>query len=439
MDISSIATAEDARAVVVSMLSGLRQLRDAQYFKFGRDDLLATGRLLEELGRSLYAAQVRWVGEVEDSGVAAELSCSSTRVLLRDTLRIGAGDAADRVRAARMTRPREPLSGGQLPARLPLVGAAVDAGEIGPGHVAVITKAAAGWPRGVDPDTLDSAERVLVDQARKVDPGQLGKIAQRLAEILDPDGPCPDRPDPTGRMEFRVGNRNPRTGLTPFGGTFSDEAVETFRQATDALAAPRSAQDGAPDTRSPATRLAQAHLQVLRGYLDAGAGPTVGGHVPHISMTIDYDALTGQLSNATLTHGGPISTGLARRLLCDAKILPAVLNGASQILDVGRAQRLFPPHLRAALTLRDGGCAWPGCDRPPGWCQAHHITSWLDGGPTSLTNGVLLCLYHHQQAHTAQWQIRPGPDGQPDFIPPPWIDPHQHPQRNHHHHQPLRQ
>ena len=155
-------------------------------------------------------------------------------------------------------------------------------------------------------------------------------------------------------------------------------------------------------------------------------------------MTINLDTLTRQLTDATLAHGGPVSVGMARRILCDARILPAVLNGASTILDLGRSQRLFPPHLRDALVLRDGGCAWPGCDRPAGMTQAHHITSWLDGGPTSLANGVLFCLYHHQQAHSTQWKIRIGPDGRPEFIPPPWIDPHQHPRRNHHHH-PLQQ
>ena len=103
MDISSIASAEQAKAVADAMMSGMRQLRDAPYYKFSRDDLLETGRMLESLSRSLYAAQVRWVGEVEDSGVAAELSCSSTRVLLRDVLRISSGDAADRVRAAKLT------------------------------------------------------------------------------------------------------------------------------------------------------------------------------------------------------------------------------------------------------------------------------------------------------------------------------------------------
>ena len=284
-------------------MSGMRQLRDAPFYKFGRDDLLETGRLLESLGRSLYAAQVRWVGEVEDSGVAAELSCSSTRVLLRDVLRINTGDAADRVRAAKLTGQREPISGGEIPPLLPIVGAALDDGDIGQGHVAVITKAFSGWPRTVDQDTADQVEQLLVDQAHQIDPGQLNKVAQRLDPIMDPDGHAPDERDPASRTEFRLGTRNAHTGLTPFTGTFTDEGVEIFRQATFALAKPVLDDNGVKDPRSPANRLAQAHIEVLRAYLDQGSGSSVGGHVPHVTMTINFDTITRQLSDATLSHG----------------------------------------------------------------------------------------------------------------------------------------
>ena len=305
VDISSITTPQEVEHVVNTLMSGLQMLRDTPFYKFGRDDLLDAGRHLETLGRALYAAQIRWVGEIEDTGTANQLSCSSTRALLRDTLRISSGDAADRIRAAKLTQPREPLSGGNIPPRIPLVGAALDNAEIGAGHVAVITKAAASWPQHLDPDTFDSAEQLLVDQAQQVDPGQLARTAQRLEGILDPDGPAPDEPDPTGRMELRLGNRNPRTRLTPFTGTLTDEAVEMFRQATTALAAPDPA--NIDDPRSPAARLAHAHLEVIRAFLDTGAGPSVGGQVPHVTMTVDYDTLTGQLANATLAHGGPIT------------------------------------------------------------------------------------------------------------------------------------
>ncbi|MGC5322913.1 DUF222 domain-containing protein [Micromonospora arida] len=89
--------------------------------------------------------------------------------------------------------------------------------------------------------------------------------------------------------------------------------------------------------------------------------------------------------------------------------------------------------LRRALVLRDRGCAFPGCDRPPRWCDAHHIHHWADGGRTSLTNAVLLCAHHHRHVHRGEWTVRLGGDGRPEFVPPAWLDPDRLPRRNHYH------
>ena len=93
---------------------------------------------------------------------------------------------------------------------------------------------------------------------------------------------------------------------------------------------------------------------------------------------------------------------------------------------------IFPPHIRKALTARDQGCAFPNCTIPAPWCEAHHITYWSHGGPTSTDNGVLLCTHHHHLIHKEQWTIHIH-SGVPWFIPPPHIDPRQKPRRNHHH------
>ncbi|MGH2815218.1 MAG: HNH endonuclease signature motif containing protein, partial [Actinomycetota bacterium] len=63
------------------------------------------------------------------------------------------------------------------------------------------------------------------------------------------------------------------------------------------------------------------------------------------------------------------------------------------------------------LVVRDGGCAVAGCDRPPAWCQAHHLRHWLHGGPTNLTNLALLCRAHHRTVHEGGWRLIRGPDG----------------------------
>jgi hypothetical protein len=146
------------------------------------------------------------------------------------------------------------------------------------------------------------------------------------------------------------------------------------------------------------------------------------------------DLLKG-LGAAFLPTGEAISATQARLLACDAAIIPAVLSSNGVPLDVGRAKRHFEGKLRKALDLRDGGCAFPGCDIPAAWCDAHHIRHWWDGGKTSLDNGVLLCRHHHHSTiHHDGWTVRMAGDGRPEFLPPPWIDPLQEPRRNRLHH-----
>ena len=86
-------------------------------------------------------------------------------------------------------------------------------------------------------------------------------------------------------------------------------------------------------------------------------------------------------------------------MACDADLIPVVLGGASEPLDVGRAKRLFTGGLRTAIIHRDRHCTFPGCDRPPDWCDAHHVKPWWAGGETTLTNAALLCARHHTIVH----------------------------------------
>ncbi|WP_251024758.1 HNH endonuclease signature motif containing protein, partial [Arthrobacter sp. ISL-65] len=136
--------------------------------------------------------------------------------------------------------------------------------------------------------------------------------------------------------------------------------------------------------------------------------------------------------SGTFTYTGPITASTIRKIACDADIIPVLLGSEGRILDIGRTTRIFPPHIRKALTARDQGCAFPNCTIPAPWCEAHHITYWSRGGPTSTDNGALLCTHHHHLIHKEQWKIHIK-NGTPWFIPPPHIDPRQHPRQNHHH------
>ncbi|MFJ5699866.1 DUF222 domain-containing protein [Arthrobacter sp. NPDC093139] len=163
---------------------------------------------------------------------------------------------------------------------------------------------------------------------------------------------------------------------------------------------------------------------------------TNGPRYPHTTPTnqpTDSRAATGPgTGTGTFTFTGPVTAATIRKIACDADIIPILLGTEGRILDIGRATRIFPPHIRKALTARDQGCAFPNCTIPAPWCEAHHTTYWSHGGPTNTDNGVLLCTHHHHLIHKEHWQIQVR-RGVPWFIPPPHIDPHQKPRRNHHH------
>ncbi|WP_240459798.1 HNH endonuclease signature motif containing protein, partial [Arthrobacter pascens] len=107
----------------------------------------------------------------------------------------------------------------------------------------------------------------------------------------------------------------------------------------------------------------------------------------------------------TFIFTGPVTPAIIRKIACDADIIPVLLGSEGRILDIGRTTRIFPPHIRRALTARDQGCAFPNCSIPAPWCEAHHTTYWSHGGTTGTDNGTLLCSHHHHLIHKEQWTI----------------------------------
>jgi Domain of unknown function (DUF222)/HNH endonuclease len=229
-------------------------------------------------------------------------------------------------------------------------------------------------------------------------------------------------------------------------GLLEPEAGETLLAALEPLARPASAEDD----RSGSQRRADALTELARRALAGGRLPQTGGVRPQVTVTIDLASLLGRDGTPGGTGGwtGPLPGETARRLACDATLtrvlvtrhhpdphhpagahshgdhshsahgdgdtagglaarlraaitlLPVALGGApTQPLEVGRATRVVSPAQRTALSVRDGGCRFPGCDRPPGWCEAHHVRHWLHGGATDLDNLVLLCWTHHRAVH----------------------------------------
>ncbi|MDQ2882089.1 MAG: HNH endonuclease [Actinomycetota bacterium] len=386
-------------------------------------------RDIESVSRMVHSVMLDAVGELESRNIAVTAGFRNTKQLLAGMLNLSPTEAGTRVTHAGLLASRRALTGEVLAPLLPDTAAALAAGEIGPGQVRVITETINAIPACVNAADRDAAEAELAHHARSFHPTALHKIGQRILAHLDPDGPEPrDEPEPAPAAgELRLWER--RDGRLGLEGHLEPEHSAAFRTLIEQLAAPRPATDGIPDARSTEQRNADALLEVCGLARAAQDCPSTAGEPPHLTVTIDWDALRTGLGVATLDYGTQISAAQARQWACDAKIIPVVLGGKSEPLDVGRAMRTVPLSIRRALVARDRGCAFPGCDRPPGMCQAHHCRHWIDDGETSVENCVLLCEAHHRHVHLTGWEILID-HGHVEFIPPAIIDPTRTPLHN---------
>jgi hypothetical protein len=176
--------------------------------------------------------------------------------------------------------------------------------------------------------------------------------------------------------------------------------------------------DGEP-ARSLATRRADALGDICRHFLDHQQSRRGGRHRPHINVVLDIERFRALRSaGATTVDGGHLDRTSTDRLLCDAALHRLVTQGRSAILDYGTATRTIPAPLYNALVVRDQCCRFPGCDRPAAWCEGHHVRPWLNGGPTQLSNLVLLCSRHHHLLHKPRWHTKLLPDATLEITDP---------------------
>jgi 5-methylcytosine-specific restriction protein A len=261
-------------------------------------------------------------------------------------------------------------------------------------------------------------------QAGEYTPIELAAWGAALVEALDQDGPEPDDRPPALLNELHL-TRNPSGGGGTLKGRFDDAAMyDAIATVIDAKAAPRTADDH----RSDGLRQAEALADACGYVLDHAELPECGGRRPQLNVLIRLEDLEHRARAGVLDFGGTLTPAGLRLLACDAAVIPIVLDGTGQPLDVGRATRTIPDGLRRAIAARDRGCAYPGCGRPPSSTECHHIQPWENGGETALDNCVMLCKLHHRLLHHSQWRVRIR-DGLPEFIPPAWVDPERRPCR----------
>ncbi|ROR93060.1 HNH endonuclease signature motif containing protein [Nocardioides aurantiacus] len=308
---------------------------------------------------------------------------------------------------------------------------AMATGVVNPDQARVIVRSVDRLPIcgefAVDDEQRTAAEQHLVALARHHDAKELEVLGARLFEVIAPDlaeayeGRSLEAQEAAAARKTSLTMAHTADGLCR--GRFTLPALHgaILTKAILGLASPtRSDSDGEavidPELPTP-VRHGVAFTQLLEA-LPADALPTVGGGDITVVVTMRLDQLLAGLDAAgvaTLDTGTRISAGEARRLACAHRIIPAVLDGASVPLDLGRTRRLHTKGQRLALAQRDRGCTATGCDRPPALCHAHHDLAWSAGGATSVGNGRLLCGHHHRRVHDPAYHHRVRPDGKIDF------------------------
>ncbi len=252
------------------------------------------------------------------------------------------------------------------------------------------------------PESLQAVTDLMTDVVETTGLAGLSRIAAAAKErLVEPDeDEKDDHAQASRRLLRRVGTV---AGLAEWQLLLDEEGQAILTAALDPLSAPQPGADehGAHrlDHRTAGTRRADALLEIIGRGVAAPEG-TTQTEKAKIVITIDHDALAGKVCGGGSTDTGQhLSAGVIRRLACDAQLIPLVLGGPSEALDVGATRRLFTPAQRRAVLLRDKGCSFPGCTRPAGWTDIHHVIHWIFGGATDLSNAAALCRRHHVIVH----------------------------------------
>lgn len=406
------------------LTEALASLRAACGPSASADDLVAVLAMSEETRRALDRLMVA-TADLQRRGTFGERSYRSPAGALSDLLGWERFEARRRVAAAESLRETVDFGGQVLPARMPATPAAFADGSASFRHVDAIARVLnSAVAARLDPETWAGAEVQLAAQRLAFTPNQLYAWGMELVELLDQDGPEPDDDAPIQINELRLTRfrKGPGGKIT---GRYDDAALfAAIAAVLDAGAAARDANDERPTPQRQAEAPAYACAQALQ----RGRLPETGGRRPQLVVIVRLEDLEHRAAAASLEFGGALSAATPRQLACDAAVIPMVLSSTGVPLDVCRVSRTVPDGLRHAVTVRDGGCAFPGCDRQPSWCEVHHVVEWQHGGPTELSNLVMLCSEHHRLIHHTHWGVQMVA-GLPEFIPPSWIDRSRTPRR----------
>ncbi len=294
--------------------------------------------------------------------------------------------------------------------------AALQDGAVDVDQAQVIVDAVTALPSYVGAEDRCRAEAHLVGLAAEHDAKALKLLARHLLAVVDPDGAEAELAKQLEKEEAEAARRATFTmfddGKGSCHGKFRIPSLQGAMLATalNALTSPRRPDAIArevPDPDDPDGELVQRATPELLGeafgeLIDRYPTkklPKTGGGLATVLVTIPLEVLEGRLGVATLSTGGQLTAGAARRLACHHGLIPQVLGSKSEPLDQGRKVRLHTEPQRIAMASRDRTCTVEGCTIPAAWCHAHHAPPWGEGGRTSVRDGRMVCPRHHTMVH----------------------------------------
>ena len=330
------------------------------------------------------------------------------------------------------------MTGELLGAFRPELAAAQAEGVVTPEQVGLID-AALRKVDHCDPAAVTAGESLLVEAARKLGPKDLGVVAARVVDAIDPDGVSPaDEREHQERRFFHLKHRGDGSWAGDF--RLTPELGQKLHALLGPLLAPQTTRyttgdEATGDTRQPVEADTRTHGQRRHDAVEAmvdrllrgGDLPESGGIPTTVVIVMSYADYRAGQGVAHYADGTPISVPNALEVADQADLVWCVKAPKGAVLDLFRTRRIASPAQTLALIARDGGCSFPGCEVAPQWCERHHIIPWQVGGDTNLDNLTLLCRYHHRHFEQGGWTCRLNTDGLPVWHPPKWIDRQQRP------------
>lgn len=415
--------------------AALRLLREvprgaAEYADADDAELLHVTRLVGELTRLVGVHGALAAGQIAErskpalgaAGLARREGARTVEELLTTTMRVPGRDAASAVRVGRLTTDAGPLA---------VVGASLGGGEVSVEAAEAIRAGLGDGVAGaVDADLLELAAEQLCDEARRLDPDRLRARAREVRDELDAAGVAEREAALRARRSLR--RHNLRDGMKRLIWDYDPETAGIVDEVYDRATSPRRggprfvdseqaqrAADLERDARTTEQLASDAFAELLRQAACVDEGVLVGSGTPSVRIIVSADALRSEHGYGLAEGSGEaFSRATVERLACAGGTQRVLVDSLGRVLDLGREQRLYSRRQRVALAVRDGGCRWAGCERPPSWTEAHHLDHWARGGATDLERGILLCRHHHLRVHNEGWTISVR-DGQYWAEPPP--------------------